>query len=172
MKVSTPAAPAAPDYSKATTDAIDTDISTLPLRNAINAASQLGTSYTDPNTGKTYDFTGLGQADINAADIQKQLSLAPETTQMLLDLQKQYGTQFAQSARDQLQATDPTGFALREQFGKDLASGSAGTSGAFDGVSAPSYESYGGSGPRLQRLNSAGPAMSRVDTSKIGRAHV
>jgi hypothetical protein len=169
MKVSTPAPPPAPDYASATRAGIDADISTLPLRNAINAASQLGTSYTDPNTGKSYDFTGLGQADINAADLQRQLQLAPETTQMLLDLQRQYGTQFADEARRQLEATDPTGFALREQFGKDLAGGNGALGGLYDGISAPEYETMQGNGPSLGRLG-ATPQFADVGAAKAGRA--
>ena len=47
----------------------------------------------------------------------------PAAAQALLDLQKKYGPQYAQAARDSLQATDPTGFDLRDQFGSKLTKG-------------------------------------------------
>lgn len=120
MSKSQPQAPAAPDYAAANKAAVETDIATLPLRNAINSASALGTSYTDPNTGKVYDFTGLGQSDINSQLLMQQLQDAPAATQALLGLQQQFGTQFADEARKQLQATDPTGFSLRNSLGQML----------------------------------------------------
>jgi len=116
-------APKAPNYAEANREGVMADVEMLPLRNAINAAAALGTSYTDPTTGKTYDFTGLGSQDIASAQLQQQLADAPAAAEALLKIQQQYGPGFAQAARDSLRVTDPTGFALREQFGQDLSSG-------------------------------------------------
>lgn len=112
--------PAAPNYAAANAEGVQAQLNALPLQNAINAAATLGTSYTDPNTGKVYDFTGLGSHDIASSQLMQQLRDAPKTTEALLKLQTDYGKQFAQSARDQLQVTDPTAFALRDSFGKSL----------------------------------------------------
>lgn len=116
-------APKAPNYAEANREGVMADVEMLPLRNAINAATTLGTSYTDPNTGQVYDFTGLGSQDIASAQLMQQLRDAPQAAEALLKIQQQYGPQYAEAARQSLQATDPTGFALREQFGRDLSSG-------------------------------------------------
>ena len=120
---SQPAAPAAPDYAAANQAGVTADINALPLRNAINAATTLGTAYTAPNSGREYDFTGLGTADIANAQLQQQLAAAPQINETLLNLQKQYGGQMAQVARDNLRVTDPNGFQLREDFGASLRDG-------------------------------------------------
>lgn len=64
-------APPAPDYAAANVAGVQADASTLPFRLAISNAAQLGKSYTDPETGKTYDFTGLGMADQTAIATQQ-----------------------------------------------------------------------------------------------------
>jgi hypothetical protein len=64
---SIPAAPASPDYGAASREGILTDISTLPLRNQINAGAALGNvvNYTDPRTGQPATADFRGQFDIN-----------------------------------------------------------------------------------------------------------
>jgi hypothetical protein len=62
-------APPAPDYAAANVAGVQADASTLPFRLAVSQAAQLGKVYTDPETGKTYDFTGLGFQDQNAAAV-------------------------------------------------------------------------------------------------------
>lgn len=66
---SSPSPPPAPDYAAANRAGIEADASTLPFRLAVSQAARLGTSYTDPETGKTYDFTGLGEDALMEADI-------------------------------------------------------------------------------------------------------
>lgn len=66
------------------------------------------------------DFSG--KSDIDAAkalsDFQRQEGRA--SAEFLLGLQKEYGSQFADMARQQLRSVDPTAFALREQLGSTL----------------------------------------------------
>lgn len=150
MGKSSPPPPAPPDYAAANREAITTDIETLPLRNAINAASSLGRSYTDPDTGRTYDFTGLGSQDIASAQLMQQLRDAPASAQALLDLQRQYGSQFAEESRNQLRTTDPIGFALRDQLGSRISSGSRGIEELYSaGQPSANYEAYVRNNPDL-----------------------
>lgn len=53
-------APEPPDYAEATRAGVEADAATLPFRLGVNQAANLGTNWTDPETGKSYDFTGLG----------------------------------------------------------------------------------------------------------------
>jgi hypothetical protein len=69
--------------------------------------------------GKTYDFTGLGDAD-NAAKMSDQMAGT------LLDIQQNYGPQYVQQRLDELKLADPTGYADRQQlFDKILADSKA-----------------------------------------------
>lgn len=161
---SQPTPPAAPDYAAANQAGVTADINALPLRNAINAATTLGTSYTDPDTGKTYDFTGLGTTAVANQQLQQQLDAAPQIDETLLKLQQQYGPQFAEAARASLQATDPTGFALRDQFGSKLLNGQGTNSELVANQKAPSYEQMSGSGPDIHALSqSDAPTLQHVD---------
>lgn len=165
MSKSQPTPPAPPDYAAANEAGVMADVNTLGLRNAINAASQLGTKYTDPATGKEYDFTGLGSADLSRQQLLQQLEFAPETTGALLDLQKQFGSQFAEESRRQLQATDPTGFALREQFGQRLANGDNSIESLINslGANAPAYEQVG-NGSALADTGAAAAGRSMLES--------
>jgi len=174
-KSSSSPAPAPPDYAAANQAGVQADINTLPERNQINAAAQLGGVVADGKVysaadyqkavaaGQTFgsvsDFSGAGTADINHQSLMQQLQDAPAATQAYLDLQNQYGKQFAQSARDQLQVTDPVGFALRDQFGGQLANGSNSIESLVSGSGqkAPSYERMASNGP-AQRLLGGGTA--------------
>lgn len=60
---SSPTPPPAPDYAAATTAGVQADAATLPFRLGVNAAAQNGTVYTDPETGKVYDFRGTFDAN-------------------------------------------------------------------------------------------------------------
>jgi hypothetical protein len=142
-----PEAPEAPDYAAANEAGVQADINALPLRNAINAATTLGTSYTDPNTGKVYDFTGLGSQDIANQQLKQQLADAPEIAKTLLGIQQEYGDDFAQVARDNLAVTDPTGFAMRNEFGDSLRDGSNSNQSLAKDLQAPQYEMYGAGDP-------------------------
>jgi len=103
------------------------------------------------------DFAGLSDIDAakKMADFQKEEGKA--TAQYLLDLQKQYGTQFATQARDQLRAVDPTGFDLRENLAKE----SLGTEFRKIGDdSLPELRNLG-SGPSLE-MAEEGPSLTRI----------
>lgn len=131
MGKSQPAPPPAPDYAAANRAGIETDIATLPQRRLIEAQARLGQG----------QFAGLGDADLANQLFQQQLAQAPATTQGLLDLQRQFGTQFADESRRQLQATDPTGFALRDQLGSRLFNGDNTAESLLGGLPAvPNYE--------------------------------
>jgi len=160
-------APKAPDYAAANREGVLADAEMLPLRNAINAATTLGTSYTDPNTGKVYDFTGLGSQDIASAQLMQQLRDAPQAAEALLKIQQEYGPQYAEAARQSLQATDPTGFALREQFGRNLSSGN-GLESLLNGFNAPTFEQYQGMGPEMRMLaDSDNPTFDRLSSINL-----
>lgn len=115
---SIPAAPAAPDYAAANREGIVTDISTLPLRNKINQAAQLGQriEYQDPTTGETKvaDFTGMG----NAAAAQQAAAIMADTNAALqrqqLSLRKELGVANAQQTAAELRAADPAAYATRQ----------------------------------------------------------
>lgn len=118
MSTSLPAAPAAPDYAAANREGIQTDISTLPLRNQINQAAQLGQKlvYKDPVTGedKTADFTGMG----NAAAAQQAATIMADTNASLqrqqLGLRQELGTANARQTAAELRAADPAAYAARQ----------------------------------------------------------
>ena len=116
--LSIPAAPAAPNYAEANKSAIETDISTLALRNQITQAAQLGqkVTYLDPvtNAEKTADFTGMGNAAAaqQAADILNQQNAA--LAQQQYDLRQKFGVLNAQQTRAELEAADPAAFATRD----------------------------------------------------------
>lgn len=93
--MSSPKAPPPPDYAAATTAGVQADADTLPFRLAISQAAQLGTKYTDPDTGREYDFTGLGldaAADLvlraERDRLQSELELLPQFNQLNLDQQR------------------------------------------------------------------------------------
>ena len=158
-----PEAPQAPDYAAANEAGVRADVDMLPLRNAINAATTLGTSYTDPNTGKTYDFTGLGSQDVAHAQLMQQLKDAPESAKALLDIQNTLGQGFAQSARDQLAITDPSGMALRDQYGKDQLAGDNSIEGLVKGKENFDPQTYLNKYPDLQKATEGMDQQAKND---------
>lgn len=145
MSKKQPAPPPAPDYASANREAVMADIETLPQRRLIEAQARLGQG----------QFAGLGDADLAAQLFEKEIANAPAAAAALLDLQKQYGTQFAEEARRQLEATDPKGFSLRENFGQSLLSNSNRLEDLYSGQAAPTYEEFSGSGPTLETVQAA-----------------
>lgn len=117
-----PPAPAAPDYATANREGILTDIETLPIRRMVDNAARLGTSGSFQLDGEThqFDFAGLGDAQLaeNQAAIDRSGAFA--TAQNLLDIQGEFGSQFLEQSREQLKASDPIGFALRETLGQQV----------------------------------------------------
>ena len=79
----------------------------------------------------------MGDTEVSAQTAKALAAAAPELTQAQLNLAKQFGTQFAQQRRAELEATDPEGFRLREQFMRDVASRGAEVPRE---IAAPEYE--------------------------------
>lgn len=131
----------APDMAAANREAVYAQTETYPLLREIEAASRLGRAgtYIDPATGKTksYDFTGKSDIDITRETARELAKLAPELTQAQLDLSKQYGTQFSEQRRRELEAADPERYKLYDQFLRDLGAGRGVEEGA---PTAPEYE--------------------------------
>jgi hypothetical protein len=81
-------APPAPDYAAAQVAGVQADASTLPFRLAVSQAAQLGRVYTDPETGRTYDFTGLGMADQTAIATQQARDLMQAGSDISLETER------------------------------------------------------------------------------------
>ena len=115
-----PPAPPPPDPSKVTTESARL----LPLIKQIEAAARMGRKieYADPQTGETRiaDFTGVGDLDQALQQYMFQRETAPMAAQDLLDLQRQFGTQFVDARREELQASDPEAFEARQRLGREL----------------------------------------------------
>lgn len=130
MKVS---APKTPDLAESTRAGYEADLSTLPLRLMVEQAASQGKSYTDPQTGKTYDFSQYGgeeqriARDIAAnmqlmqggADISRTLEL--QRLQDELALMPQYNALNLQSQRDAYNASLDAGEeATRRAYEQEL----------------------------------------------------
>lgn len=111
--------PSPPDPSVAAIAGIKQDAANYPFQYQINAAAKTGGVYTDPATGKTYDFSGLGDAATASA-------VSDKMAQTMLDIQKaNSGAEIAQKLAD-LKQSDPTGYAARQQlFDSIMASANA-----------------------------------------------
>jgi len=134
---------------------------------------RLGTPRQVSQQEAVIDFRGKSDVDVAKAQADFQRQEERANAQSALDLQKQYGTQFATEARNQLQAVDPTGFANRELLGRRV----AGTT--FEGIGngptftqngyGPNYEMSSNS-PSMNRLG-GGPSLARLDSgSSLERA--
>ncbi len=132
----------APDMAAANREAVYAQTETYPLLREIEAASRLGRkgTYVDPATGQTksYDFTGMSDIDITRETARELAKLAPELTKAQLDLSKEYGTQFAEQRRRELETADPERYKLYDRFLSDLRSGARGVEETAP--SAPEYE--------------------------------
>jgi len=130
---SDPTPPPAPDYAAANKAGIETQAELLPMQLAVDRAARLGTSWTDPQTGKTYDFSGLGgDAALNQLDIdsQKQLmqagadisrNLTQQQYQDLIGLLPQYNELNLQSQKDAYAASLDAGKqGMQNQYDMDL----------------------------------------------------
>lgn len=99
--------PTAPNYDEAARQGVYADLETYPLRYLTDAASRTGGVVTID--GKTYDFTGLGDAD-NAR------VMSDKMAQTLLDIQKGLGPQFIEQRIAELKQADPQGYAARKDL--------------------------------------------------------
>lgn len=130
-----------PDMAAANREAVYAQAETFPLLRQIEAASRLGRKieYVNPQTGKleTADFTGMSDIDLSTQTARALAAAAPELTKAQLDLSREYGTQFAEQRRKELEATDPEKFRLYEQFMRDLGAQQAAGQKA---IAAPEFE--------------------------------
>lgn len=106
--------PSIPDPNQAAVAGMQADVSNFPFEWMINSLAQEGGKATI--NGQTYDFTGQGNA-------QQALTQSAQTDQALLNLQNQYGSQFIQQGLNNLQQSDPIGYAARQQLGNAVISG-------------------------------------------------
>lgn len=83
------------------------NLENYPLQYLVDAASKSGKAVTVG--GKTYDFTGLGDAD-NARVMSDKMAAT------LLDIQRGLGPQFIQQRLDELKQADPKGYAARQDL--------------------------------------------------------
>lgn len=100
-------APKPPNLNKAAKEGIYADLETYPQRYLTEAAAKMGGKVTID--GKTYDFTGLGDADNSAV-------MSDKMAQTLLDIQRNMGPQFVAQAIDELKQSDPNGYAARKDL--------------------------------------------------------
>ena len=137
----------APDMAAANREAVYAQAQTFPILRQIEAASRTGGKGTYPvydASGKVvgerqYDFSGISDIDITRETARALASLAPEQTKQQLDLAKEYGTQFAEQRRAELQAVDPTRYGLYESFLRDIGQSPI----SQTSPTAPTYERVG-----------------------------
>ena len=137
----------APDMAAANREAVYAQAQTFPILRQIEAASRTGGKGMYPvydASGKVvaerpYDFSGISDIDITRETARALASLAPEQTKQQLDLAKQYGTQFAEQRRAELQAVDPTRYGLYESFLRDIGQSPI----SQTSPTAPTYERVG-----------------------------
>jgi len=100
-------APAPPDYAEAARQGVYADLETYPLRYLTEAASKMGGKFT--LDGKTYDFTGLGDADTSRV-------MSDQMARTLLDIQRNLGPKFVAQRLAELKLADPQGYAARKEL--------------------------------------------------------
>lgn len=99
--------PNIPDPNKAAIAGAIQDAKNFPFKAQIDALAQMGGKAVI--NGKTYDFTGLGTGDNNAA-------VSDKMAQAMLDIQKNYGSAYIKQRLADLQQSDPAGYAARKQM--------------------------------------------------------
>jgi hypothetical protein len=115
----------APDIAAANREAVMASIETFPLQREIEAASRIGAKVRVPiykdgkETGKfrEVDFGPVSDIAQTRAIGQALADLAPIQAQRQLEAAQQYGTQFAQQRRAELQALDPERYGTATQPG-------------------------------------------------------
>ena len=123
----------APDIAAANREAVMASIETFPLQREIEAASRIGAKVQVPiykdgkETGqfRTVDFKDVSDIAQTRAIGQALADLAPIQAQRQLEAAQQYGTQFAEQRRAELQALDP------ERYGTAAVDGKPGTPGLY-----------------------------------------
>lgn len=99
--------PEIPDPADAAVGGLTADLTLSPFNYLINAAAKMGQKITID--GKTYDFTGLGQADTAAV-------ISDQMAQTLLAIQKEKSPAIIAQRLEELKAADPKGYAARQDL--------------------------------------------------------
>ena len=99
--------PKIPDPIQASIAGAKADVQNFPFKAQIDALSQMGGKATI--NGKEYDFTGLGNADVNG-------KISDQMAQAMLDIQKNYGPDYVKQRLADLQQSDPNGYAARKEL--------------------------------------------------------
>ena len=128
-----PPPPEAPNYAAANAAAVEADIRSLPARKQVENLAKLGGAgtvqvpkYDKDGTLTGYDavdvdFRGKSDVDIAREFAKFQREEADLNARTQLDLNKKYASEYVDTAKSQLQKLDPSGYALREELGKSLA---------------------------------------------------
>jgi len=128
-----PPPPEAPNYAAANAAAVEADIRSLPARKQVENLAKLGGAgtvqvpkYDKDGTLTGYDavdvdFRGKSDVDIAREFAKFQREEADLNARTQLDLNKKYASEYVDTAKNQLQKLDPSGYALREELGKSLA---------------------------------------------------
>jgi hypothetical protein len=163
----------APDYkpadmAAANREAFFAQLETFPLLREIEAAARMGGKVEVPvyENGKatsrtrTIDFGPVSDIAQTKAISRAVTEIAPEQAQSQLDIAKKFGTEFARQRRTELEAVDPTRYALYENFLKDIGQRPI----AEDQIEAPRYEQVGtGDIPRPQDVGEAQRIRSNLE---------
>lgn len=164
--------PEAPDYAAANREGIMADIETLPLRRLIEQAAKAGTkvTYKDPTTGeeKTADFTGLGDADLSKINFDASMDQADALAKSSLEISQKYGTAYVEQRRKELEASDPTGWKMREQMGESIFADLAAGRGLDPGMRADVVEAERGA--QAARGNIMGQSSAAAEAMEVGDA--
>jgi hypothetical protein len=108
---SSPQIPDAPDPYTDYLKGYEAQITTYPQQRAIDAAAKTGGKVVVD--GVTYDYTGKGDADYQAAYAEKMAA-------SMLGLQQKYGAQYVEQRLKELEQSDPEGMAMRRQLWQDI----------------------------------------------------
>ena len=110
--------PPAPDYSDSAAKGIQADISTLPARKIIEAAAKAGTKGSVTVNGQVipFNFTGVGDLQQQAIDLEAMTVSADAIAAMNLDIQERYGEQMNLEHLKRIKEADPVGWELRQQL--------------------------------------------------------
>lgn len=128
----------APDLAAANRAAVEANAETFPKLRALEAAAKLGRKI--EVDGKTYDFRETGDIQVATAFARAAAQIAPELAGKQLELAKEFGTQFSEQRRKELEALDPEKFKLYDQFLSDVKRDAAAPDTRID---SPTYEQVG-----------------------------
>lgn len=110
--------PPPPDYAAANREGIETDIKTLPARKIIESLAKSG-GKGRVKVGDEFidvDFTGFGDLDQQAIDLEAMQTSADAIAAMNLDIQQRYGEQMNLEQLKRIKEADPVGYELRQKL--------------------------------------------------------